>query len=116
VFPNPERTLLPGILLTIRMTLGTRHGAFLLPHSAIQRYNDGAYVYVVGAGDKIAEKRVELGDQHGSEWIVRDGLAAGEKVVVSGIQQASGGEKVKPVAEASKEGGKATGEAGHGDG
>ncbi len=95
--PNPEHALLPGMFVKIRLTLGSLHNAFLLPQSAIQRDNDGAYVYVVGADDKIVEKRVELGDQHGADWIVLSGVDAGARVLVSGIQKAQVGEKVKPV-------------------
>ena len=95
--PNPDHALLPGMFVKIRLTLGTLHNAFLLPQSAIQRDNDGAYVFVVGADDKIAEKRVELGDQHGADWIVLGGIDAGERVVVSGIQKAEPGGKVKPM-------------------
>lgn len=96
--PNPERALLPGMFVNIRLTLGVLHGAFLLPQSAIQRDNDGAFVFVVGSGDRIVEKRVILGDQHGGDWIVKGGIASGDRVVVSGIQQASAGGQVKPVA------------------
>ncbi len=95
--PNPDHTLLPGMFVKIRLTLGTLHNAFLLPQSAIQRDNSGAYVYVAGAGDKIVEKRVELGDQHGTDWIVQGGIDAGMKVVVAGVQKAQPGESVKPV-------------------
>ena len=97
IVPNPEHTLLPGMFVKIRLTLATLHHAFLLPQSAIQRDNDGAYVYVVGAGDKIIEKRVNLGDQLGPNWIVQGGIADGARVVVSGIQKAQAGETVKPV-------------------
>ena len=96
--PNPDHALLPGMFVKIRLTLGTLHNAFLLPQSAIQRDNDGAYVYVVGGEDKIAEKRVELGDQRDGDWVVLSGIEAGARVVVSGIQKANAGEKVKPVA------------------
>jgi membrane fusion protein (multidrug efflux system) len=95
--PNPDHTLLPGMFVKIRLTLGTLHGAFLLPQSAIQRDNDGAFVYVVDKDDTIAEKRVELGEQRGADWIVLGGIEAGARVVVSGIQKARAGEKVKPV-------------------
>jgi membrane fusion protein (multidrug efflux system) len=81
----------------VRLTFGTLHGTFLLPQSAIQRDNDGAYVYVAGPGDKIVEKRVDLGEQHGSDWIVLDGIDAGDRVVASGVQQTRPGEQVKPV-------------------
>jgi len=95
--PNPDHALLPGMFVKIRLTLGTLHNAFLLPQSAIQRDNEGAYVFVVGADDKIAEKRVDLGDQRGADWIVLGGIDAGERVVVSGIQKAEPGGKVKPM-------------------
>ncbi|HEX5952962.1 MAG TPA: efflux RND transporter periplasmic adaptor subunit [Rhodanobacteraceae bacterium] len=95
--PNPDHALLPGMFVKIRLTLGTLHDAFLLPQSAIQRDNDGAYVYVVNGEDKIVEKRIELGDQRGADWIVLSGIDADARVVVSGIQKAKPGERVKPV-------------------
>ncbi|WHZ18221.1 MAG: RND efflux system, membrane fusion protein [Rhodanobacteraceae bacterium] len=97
IVPNPDHSLLPGMFVKIRLSLATLHGAFLLPQAAIQRDNDGAYVYVVGAGDKIVERRVDLGEQRGSDWVVQGGISAGEQVVVSGIQKAQAGGKVKPV-------------------
>ena len=97
VVPNPDHSLLPGMFVNVRLTLGSLHDAFLLPQSTIQRDNDGAYVFVVGAGDKIVEKRVELGEQQGGDWIVLNGIAAGARVVASGTQKAQPGEAVKPV-------------------
>ncbi|HJR10153.1 MAG TPA: efflux RND transporter periplasmic adaptor subunit [Rhodanobacteraceae bacterium] len=95
--PNPDHSLLPGMFVNVRLTLGSLHGAFLLPQSTIQRDNDGAYVYVVGADDKIAEKRVKLGEQHGGDWIVLNGIDAGARIVASGVQKAQPGERVNPV-------------------
>jgi membrane fusion protein (multidrug efflux system) len=97
VVPNPDHSLLPGMFVSVRLTLGNLRGAFLLPQSTIQRDNNGAYVYVVDAGDKIAEKRVELGEQRGSDWIVLSGIDTGDRVVASGTQKAQPGEQVKPV-------------------
>ena len=97
VVPNPSHSLLPGMFVHVRLTLGSLHGAFLLPQSTIQRDNDGAYVYVVGAGDKIVEKRVNLGQQHRADWIVQGGIDAGARIVASGVQKAQPGEQVKPV-------------------
>jgi len=95
--PNPDHSLLPGMFVNVRLTFGTLHGAFLLPQSAIQRDDDGAYVYVVGAGGRIVEKRVKLGEQHGGDWIVLSGIRSGARIVASGIQKAQPGEQVKPV-------------------
>ena len=97
VVPNPDHSLLPGMFVNVRLTLGSLHGAFLLPQSTIQRDNDGAYVFVVGSDDKIVEKRVKLGEQHGSDWIVLGGIDAGARIIASGVQKAQPGEKVKPV-------------------
>lgn len=95
LIPNAAHTLLPGMFVTIRLTLATLHNAFLLPQSAIQRGNQGAYVYVVGMDNKLVQKPVELGDQQGEDWIVQAGIVPGDRVVVSGIQKAQPGEKVE---------------------
>jgi membrane fusion protein (multidrug efflux system) len=95
LIPNSDHNLLPGMFVTIRLTLATLHNAFLLPQSAIQRGNQGAYVYVVGVDNKLVQKPVELGDQQGDDWIVQAGIATGDRVVVSGIQKAQPGEKVE---------------------
>lgn len=97
LIPNHGHRLLPGMFVKIRLTLGQLHGAIVLPQAAIQRDNDGAFVFVAGGGDKIAEKRVTLGEQRGGNWVVTGGLAAGDKVIVSGIQKARVGEQVQPV-------------------
>jgi membrane fusion protein, multidrug efflux system len=97
LIPNPDHVLLPGMFVTIRLTLATLHDAFLLPQSAIQRGNQGAYVYLVGTDNKLVQNPVDLGEQHGADWIVQGGLAAGAKVVVSGVQKAQPGEKVEPM-------------------
>jgi membrane fusion protein (multidrug efflux system) len=97
LIPNPDHTLLPGMFVTIRLTLATLHNAFLLPQSAIQRGNQGAYVYVVGTDNKLMQNPVDLGDQQGANWIVQGGITSGAKVVVSGTQNAQPGEKVEPL-------------------
>ena len=97
LIPNPDHTLLPGMFVTIRLTLATLHHAFLLPQTAIQRGNQGAYVYVIGTDNKLVQNPVDLGDQQGANWIVQGGIAPGAKVVVSGVQKAQPGEKVEPM-------------------
>ena len=97
VIPNADHSLLPGMFINVRLTLGNLHGAFLLPQSTIQRDNDGAYVYAVGAADKIVEKRVKLGEQRGADWVVLHGIDAGARIVATGTLKAQPGETVKPV-------------------
>ena len=98
VIPNPDEALLPGMFVTVRVTLGMRHHAFLLPQAAIQRDNSGAYVLTVDASNKVAMQRVSLGHQQGPNWLVKSGIKDGEHVIVSGVQKVRPGDKVKTVA------------------
>jgi membrane fusion protein (multidrug efflux system) len=92
--PNPDRRLLPGMYVNVRLTLGELKHAWLVPQLAVQRDADGAYVFVVGQDGKVQQKRIKTDAQHGTDWIVSDGLADGDQIVVSGVQ------KVKPDAPA----------------
>ncbi|MGB3269314.1 MAG: efflux RND transporter periplasmic adaptor subunit [Rhodanobacter sp.] len=96
VVPNPDRTLLPGMYVTLKAQLGQQHKVFLIPQQAVLRDTVGAYVMVVGSDGKVVRKDVTLGGTSGSKWVVRTGLQAGDQVVVSGIQNAKVGEPAKP--------------------
>lgn len=87
VFPNPQRLLLPGLFVTVKLSAGVMHNVFLIPQAAVQRDPQGAYVFVVGAGNKVEQRPVNLGEMHGSDWVVTHGLANGERVIVNGIQK-----------------------------
>ena len=94
IVPNPQHTLLPGQYVNVRLTLGELRHAWLVKQLAVQRDAQGAYVFVVGADGKVVQKRIKADSQQGDSWIVTDGLADGDQVVVSGVQ------KVKPDAPA----------------
>lgn len=93
--PNPQRTLLPGMYVTLKANLGEQNKVFLIPQKAVQRDTTGAYVMTVGADGKVARNNITTGDAHGSDWIVSDGLKAGDKVIVSGIQMVKEGAPAK---------------------
>ena len=94
IVPNPDHTLLPGQYVTVRLTLGDLARAWLVSQQAVQRDGNGAYVLVVGADGKVAQKRIKADTLRGSDWIVTDGIADGDQIVVSGVM------KVKPGAAA----------------
>ncbi|HET6546070.1 MAG TPA: efflux RND transporter periplasmic adaptor subunit [Rhodanobacteraceae bacterium] len=96
--PNPERRLLPGMFVSLQLTEGERRNAFAIPQAAIQRDAAGAYVLSVDANGSVARKPVELGSMHGSDWIVTDGVAEGDRVIASGVQDAVVGARVRIVA------------------
>jgi membrane fusion protein (multidrug efflux system) len=66
----------------------------MIPQAALQLDRSGSYVLVVGPDDKVAQRRVTLGAVEGSEVVVEQGLAAGERVIVEGIQKVHPGERV----------------------
>lgn len=95
VIPNAHGHLLPGMFVHVRLSVGRALNAFLVPQVAVQRDNNGgAYVLTVDNSDTVVKKPVETEGTSGSDWIVWRGLAAGERVIVSGIQNAQPGAKV----------------------
>jgi len=94
--PNPEHRLLPGMYVTLKAKLGEQHKVFEVPQPALQRDTVGAYVMVVGKDGNVARKNVAADQVSGSNWIVTDGLAANDRVIVSGLQAVKEGAPAKP--------------------
>ena len=95
VVPNPDRQLLPGMYVNLRLTLGELNHAFLVPQAGLQRDGQGPYVKVVGADGKVAQKRVESDLAVGGSWIVTKGLNDGDQLIVSNFGKARPGTAVK---------------------
>ncbi len=89
--PNPDHILLPGSFVSFKANLGERHNAFLVPQQAVQRDTQGGYVLIVSKDGKVARKNISLDNQQGSNWLVSSGLAAGDQIIVSGIQKVKEG-------------------------
>jgi membrane fusion protein, multidrug efflux system len=70
----------------------------VLPQQAVLRSSLGDSVMVVAADGKVAPRSVKIGSAQGNDWVVLDGLKAGEKVMVDGFQKLRGDALVKPVA------------------
>ncbi len=85
--PNPDNTLLPGQYVRVRLAQAELPSAILLPQQAVTRGNDGDTVLVVGADNKPQPRKVRIGNAVGNQWVVTDGLKAGEKVIADGFQK-----------------------------
>lgn len=96
-FPNPEKVLRPGQFGRVRATLETRKGAILVPQRAVQELQATYNVAVVGAGDNVEIRPVKPGPRVEAMWVIEQGLAAGERVVVEGLQKVRPGVTVKAV-------------------
>lgn len=94
---NPQGLLLPGMYVRTRLVQGQIAGAMLVPQQAVTRGPQGDSVLVVDADGKAAPRNVKVGASSGSNWIVLDGLKAGEQVIFEGFQKMRPGAPVKPV-------------------
>jgi membrane fusion protein (multidrug efflux system) len=97
-FVNRNHVLLPGQFVQVELLDVQREGAILIPQRAVQQGLAGSYVFVVGDSNKVGIHPVQASAWQGSQWVVSGGLAAGDKVIVDGVQKIYPGTKVNPVA------------------
>jgi membrane fusion protein (multidrug efflux system) len=95
---NAQHLLLPGQFVRVRLLGLTHPGAILVPQRAVQQGLGGAFVYVLDGGDKVATRDVIATAWDGGSWLIARGLAAGDRVVVDGLQQVAPGSLVRAVA------------------
>ena len=96
-FANPKRELLPGMYVRVRIEQGIDSDAIAVPQQAIQRNaGGGSEVFIVKDDDHVARQAVRIGAAQDGQWLVTDGLKAGDRVVVEGFQKFAAGDKVKP--------------------
>jgi membrane fusion protein (multidrug efflux system) len=95
VFPNPDGLLLPGMFVRARVEEGTIDQALLVPQQAVLRTPRGEpMAYVVNAQDVVEQRILKTSRAIGTDWLVTDGLAAGDRVVMEGVQRIRPGAKV----------------------
>jgi membrane fusion protein (multidrug efflux system) len=95
-FPNPKNLLLPGQYVSVVVRPSTPEERVLVPVAAVQQDNEGKFVLVVGADNKVSQQRFEATRQIDQDWIVDKGLSEGQKVIVNGIQKVRAGQVVNP--------------------
>jgi membrane fusion protein (multidrug efflux system) len=93
--PNPDRTLIDGQFVGVRVERGTPKQMLAVSQAAVQVDQAGPYVLVVGADDKVEERRVKLGLAEGVQVVVEGGLNEGDRVIVEGIQKVRPGMAVE---------------------
>ena len=95
-FPNPDLDLLPGSYVRVRLQQALQPKGISVPQRAILRDSAGVpKVLVVDAQARIGERQVLLGSAQGDRWVVSEGLAAGERVVIEGLQHVKAGDQVQ---------------------
>lgn len=83
-FANPDLTLLPGQFVRAQLIVGLRE-AIVVPQSAVTQSDQGRFVWVIGPESKAVRRKVDTGPWVGRDWIINDGLKAGEQVIVDNL-------------------------------
>ncbi|WP_020677869.1 efflux RND transporter periplasmic adaptor subunit [Geopsychrobacter electrodiphilus] len=98
VFPNPGEVLLPGMYVQATIEEGLMKQALLVPQRGVTRNPAGnALVMVVGAGEKIEPREIQVARTVGDNWLVTGGLKPGDRVIVEGLQHARPGTVINAV-------------------
>ena len=85
--PNAKGTLLPGLYVRVRLEQAKAGNAITLPQQSVTRTAQGDTVSVVGADGKIESRKVKVGGQQNGQWVILDGVKAGEQIMVDGFQK-----------------------------
>lgn len=96
-FRNEDSALFPNQFVNVRMQIDTRRDVALLPVAAIQRGAQDNFVYLIGAGNKVELRTVQVGDTEGDQVIIESGLQVGDQVVIDGVDKLREGSVVEPV-------------------
>ena len=95
MLPNPQRLLLPGFFVRVRVPL-EETPALLIPSVALGADQAGRYVLVVDADNVVQQRKVVVGPAVGEMAVIESGLKADERVIVAGLLRAVPGQKVDP--------------------
>lgn len=95
--PNHKRTLLPGQFVKVRFKGDVKTEAVLVPQRAVLQSPTGPFVFIVNDEGRVEMRNVIASDWKGTQWLIDEGLKAGDRVVVNGLMKIGPGAAVKAV-------------------
>ena len=96
-FPNPDKLLRPGMYCKVKVGMKIAKGALLVPQRCVMELQGQYSVYIVNDSNKVESRQVVVGERIADLWLIEEGLNAGEKVVIEGLQYVRSGIEIKPV-------------------
>lgn len=96
VLPNPDRVLLPGYYVRVRVPFDQQRNALLVPDAALGSDQSGRYVLVVNGENVVEQRKVQTGPIEGDLRVIDSGLKADDRVITAGLLRAIPGQKVDP--------------------
>ncbi|MNQ93652.1 putative efflux pump periplasmic linker TtgA precursor [compost metagenome] len=96
IFPNPDHTLLPGMFVHAKLLAGVNSAAILAPQQGVTRDLKGTpTALVVGPDNKVELRQLKANRTVGNQWLIEDGLKAGDRLITEGLQFVKPGIEVK---------------------
>ena len=96
ILPNPDRVLLPGFFVRVRVPFDEQKNALLVPDTALGSDQAGRYVLVVNGDNVVEQRKVQIGPLDGGLRVIESGLKGDDRVVIAGLLRAIPGQKVDP--------------------
>jgi RND family efflux transporter MFP subunit len=96
VFPNPDGKMLPGQFARVRLPIGKKNGAILVPQAAVSYDQLGNYVLIVNEKNTVERRNIKTGPQKDHSYVIEEGLTGDEWVVTNGVLKAIPGRQVSP--------------------
>lgn len=96
VLPNTRTGLQPGMFVRVELTVGQRPNTVIVPQRSVVKLPNGHVAYVVASDNRVERRDLVVGEWIRDDWVVDKGLAAGETVIVDGLQRVRPGMTVRP--------------------
>jgi len=96
LFPNPTNLLRPGQFVRVRVLIGMKRDALLVPQRSVIELQGSYQVAVMGKDNKVETRPVKPGERVGTLWVIDEGLKPAERVIAEGLQKVKQGMLVKP--------------------
>lgn len=95
VLPNPDNLLRPGQFVRVKIHGSTMPNAILVPQQSVQQGQQGSFVFVVNSSNQAEVRLIEPGPWEQNNWVIWEGLKAGDQVIVNGVNKVMPGSPVK---------------------
>jgi RND family efflux transporter MFP subunit len=96
ILPNPDRVLLPGFFVRIRVPFAEQKNALLVPDTALGADQGGRYLLVVNGDNVVEQRKVQIGSLDDGLRLIETGLKPDDRIVIAGLLRAIPGQKVDP--------------------
>lgn len=96
ILDNPDRKLLPGFFVRVRVPYDQQENALLVPNASLGSDQAGRYLLVVNSDNVVEQRKVQTGPTEGDLRVIESGLKPDDRVVIAGLLRAIPGQKVDP--------------------